>query len=518
MNPEVRHLPFRTLGTSEVHLRYLEQDRDLATCLGLFARDASQLLERAPIEAQRLVPAEDLSKALVAYAERHDAAEASQQNARDVADGNTRFVITGQQPGLLGGPLYTVHKAATAVRLARELNAERPDGPKIVPLFWNHSDDHDFDEVAGTYLPNGNQDLQRFRLDVPHNGESIRKLATGKKLREILAAVGDFLPDTEFREEVFALFEPRHPDEPLGDAVARLLFWLFKDDGILVIEPRDLPAKAFEVLPKWWERAEEIRARVAQAAEHLGDIGLDVTMDPGATLMFQLVGDRRMPMSEGDPIGPAQDLSPGALLRPLWQDACLPTIAFVVGPGELSYLAIAGPLYRQLGVPMPVLVPRASITLVEGSLAKLLDRFDWDIPKLSSGIEELAAEVLDEAQGGVDEEIDQLAEMLGTRMREITARLKKEDQQLVGGAERSRSRTVEELTKLADKVRKTRASRQGTGLRQIRRLCNNLRPRGRLQERVLPPFPALVMHGEALGGALIEAADPFATDHAILHL
>ena len=87
------------------------------------------------------------------------------ENARALAGGETHVVVAGQQPGLLGGPLFTVYKAATAVRLANELSS-LPGAPRVVPLFWNHSDDHDLDEVNRTFLVNGAQDVQRLRLDL----------------------------------------------------------------------------------------------------------------------------------------------------------------------------------------------------------------------------------------------------------------------------------------------------------------------------------------------------------------
>ena len=110
---------------------------------------------------------------------------------------------------------------------------------------------------------------------------------------------------------------------------------MFGKHGLLVIEPRDMPRDAFDVLPRWLEQGADIRAQVRSVQEHLSDIGVDATLDPAATLMFQLRGDRRVAMADDDPVTRVTDLSPGALLRPLWQDACLPTIGFVAGPGEV---------------------------------------------------------------------------------------------------------------------------------------------------------------------------------------
>ncbi|MCA8943792.1 MAG: bacillithiol biosynthesis BshC [Planctomycetes bacterium] len=514
----VRHIPYRRLGTIEVQLRYCEDDPEIRQFLGSRPRNGADLLRRAPLNARRLVDRRDLSVSFTDYAERHGAPQEVLDSARAVASDDTFFVITGQQPGLFGGPLYSVHKAATAVRLARELS-ELPDAPRVVPVFWNHSDDHDLDEVNRAFLPNSSQEVQRVRLDLPAaSGEPIRSIRVGRAMESALAEVATLLPDSDFLESVMDVFRPRHADEHFGDAMARLLFSLFGEDGLLVIEPRDLPASAFEVLPRWCEMSDSIRDRIGGVTEHLTDIGLDVTMDPTATLMFEMAGDRRVPLAASEPFRRAQDLSPGVLLRPLWQDACLPTIGFVVGPGELSYLAIAGPLYKTLGVPQPVFVPRASMTLVEPSIGRVLNRCGLDIPDLTRDPAEIAAELDDGSEGTVEEALNSLGDQIDSELKRIAALVADSDPQLVAPASRTQSKIAEELTKLTKKLRKAREQRVGTGLLQVRKLVANLRPRGRLQERVLPILPFMVRHGTSISRSILDAADPFCIDHGVVEL
>lgn len=518
MNPSLRHLSFRRIGTSEVHLRYLEDDPDLRALLGGRPRDAKDLLEHGPLEAKRLLAPGELGRALEDYATRHGAPPPVIENARRLGRGEAYVVVTGQQPGLFGGPLYTVHKAATAVRLARELSS-RPGAPKVVPVFWNHTDDHDLDEVNRAFFVNQNLDLQRVRLEIPHGGEAIRDVAVGRAMERALAAAGDLLPRSEFRDAALDVFRPRHADETLGDQLARLLFSMFGAHGLVVIEPRDLPASAFELLPRWFARADEIRGRVRSVSEHLSDLGFDVTLDPGTTLMFRSrPGRQRQSLADGEEFGGAGDLSPGVLLRPLWQDAVLPTIGFVVGPGELGYLAIVAALYKTLGVPRPAFVPRASLTLLERSMVKHLERFGWDVPELADGPEVLARVLEDDGESPAERELQQTVDEVRRRLGAVGDLLRSGDQQMVGPLERSRGKVVDELDKLLQKVRNSRQNRQGTGLRQIRRLCANLRPRGRMQERVLNVLPFLVAHGFELADQLIEAADPFCVQHGVLEL
>lgn len=517
MAATLRHISYRHLGTTDVHQRYLEDDRDLAAFLGKRPRSLAELVRRAPTGAGRVVPREALSRAFASYARRHGAPEPVLKNAERLLDPEVHVVVTGQQPGLVGGPLFNLYKIATAIRICRDLEAQ-DTGVRAVPVFWNHSDDHDLDEANRLFLVNQAQDVQRFRLDVDRNGEPLRSIRCGREVERLLQEIDSLLPQSEYRDFALDLFRPRHADETLGEAMARMVFALFGDHGLLVIEPRDLPPEAFAPLERWWSQADAIRDEVRRTTEDLSDVGIDVTMDPAATMMFEMVGGRRNPLAEGERFGNVLDLSPGAMLRPLWQDACLPTIGFVVGPGELGYLAVVSRLYRTLGVPQPPFVPRASLTLVEPSLQRLLTKFSWDVTDLEAPPEKLVETLGGAEPGGAEDEVDELAARLRQGLDQVAQRVERLDSSLLSTVDRARTKALDELQKLAQKLRSARQNREGTGLRQIRRLSSNLRPRGRMQERVLGPVSFLVAHGKGLVDALLPACDPFVAEHGVLEL
>ncbi len=519
MNSTLRHISFRQLGTTEVHQRFLEDDRDLGRYLGMRARNVDELLKRAPTGAGRVVPREELVASLRAYAERHDAPPEVFANIEALLDPETHVIVTGQQPGLLGGPLFCLHKAATAIRLCRELSEK--SGARCVPLFWNHSDDHDLEEGNRAFLINQSQEVQRFRLDLNRHNESLRKIHVGRDVERLLEEVTPLLAESEFHERTLATVRPKHPDDTLGDLQARLMFEVFGRHGLLVIEPRDLPESAFAPLERWWTKAEEIREKVKQTCDDLFDLGVDITRDPGATMMFAMNGDRREPLADGEEFGDRSNLSPGVLLRPLWQDACLPTIGFVVGPGELSYLAAVAPLYRLLGVPQPVFVPRSSLTLVEPAMQRLLQRFSLDLTDLDEAPERLADRLLqadEDGSGDVEDLVDDLRHRLKSDLDSIEKKLRALDSSMLGALDRARTKSGEELERLYNKVRNSRQNREGTGIKQLRRLCNSLRPRSRIQERVFGPIGYMNAHGPRLADELVGAADPFRVEHGVLEL
>ncbi|MEC8652815.1 MAG: bacillithiol biosynthesis BshC [Planctomycetota bacterium] len=519
MTSTLRHISFRHLGTTEVHQRFLEGDRDLGGFLGLRARSVEELLKRAPTGAERVIPRDELVASLTAYADRYDAPPQVYANIEALRDPETHVVVTGQQPGLLGGPLFCLHKAATAIRLCDEI--QRQGGPKCVPLFWNHSDDHDLAEGNRAFLINQSQEVQRFRLDLNTHNEALREIRIGREVERLLEEVKPLLPNSEFHADLLETLTPTHPDDTLGALQARIMFEAFGRHGLMVIEPRDLPDSAFEPLERWWTRSQEIRDLVNKTCDDLHDLGVDITLDPAATMMFAMNANRREPLADGEDYGEARNLSPGVLLRPLWQDACLPTIGFVVGPGELSYLSAVAPLYRLLGVPKPVFVPRSSLTIVDPSTQRALQRFELDLPDLSESPERLAERLL-QGEGGrggdIEGSLDNIKHRLRNDLDAVEKQLQTLDASMTGALDRARSKAIDEIERLQNKVRNARQNREGTGIKQLRRLCNSLRPRARMQERVFGPITYLNAYGPRLADELIGAADPFTIDHGVLEL
>src|ERR1017187_3282730 len=65
--------------------------------------------------------------------------------ARRLGEPQSVAILTGQQAGLFGGPLYTLLKAITTLQLARKVEQEH--GIPVVPVFWADAEDHDWEEV-----------------------------------------------------------------------------------------------------------------------------------------------------------------------------------------------------------------------------------------------------------------------------------------------------------------------------------------------------------------------------------
>ena len=87
-----------------------------------------------------------IADVLAAQQSRRNAPAAAREAAASLADSATVAVVTGQQAGAFGGPLFTLLKALTAVQLATL--ASREQRARVVAIFWVDAEDHDWNEIA----------------------------------------------------------------------------------------------------------------------------------------------------------------------------------------------------------------------------------------------------------------------------------------------------------------------------------------------------------------------------------
>ncbi len=303
------------------------------------------------------------------------------------AQPGTVAVVTGQQVGLFGGPAYTIYKALTAAKLAKNLT-ER--GISAVPIFWMATEDHDFAEVNHTWVFNGDGHPARVAVDaevtaqrpagnypVPHPPiESLRAAMQGFEHTDAVIA---------------AVKEAYLPGASMGAGFRALVLKLLERVGVLVLDPLDPAIRAVGApfLAKAVNAAPELKSALLARGQELTSAGYhsQVLVEEKTSLFFLLDrGERktlRLKDSEASTLADrAADVSPNALLRPVWQDFMLPTVAYVGGPGELAYFAQSAVLYDKLLGRMPVMLPRAFFTLLDARSEKLMKKFGLGLADL----------------------------------------------------------------------------------------------------------------------------------------
>lgn len=426
--------------------------------------------------------------------------------ARDaLARPGTTAVVTGQQAGLFGGPLYTIHKAAAAIVDARALAAET--GRPCVPVFWLQNEDHDLEEIATTRVLGSDGGLHAVAFEVPDArpvSVGARRLgpsvdAAFDRVEALLAGLSEAPATTALLRRFY--LPDRSPDRAFRD----LLDALFADHGLLVVDPRHpaLVAAARPVHDRALADAAAIAAALEARADALRAAGFTVQVHvrPGAPLSFVhpdgpdgpryradplpdgsfRVGDRAM---GADAVARAAR-STSALLRPILQDTLLPTAAYVGGPGEVAYFAQLPPLYAAFDLPMPLIVPRASFRVVDEAASRLMEQLGLGPEALGRPRDALLAG-LARPHGGPDP--DALEAALLEPMRSTLAGFAPHaaalDPGLAKATEKSAANLEETARRLVDRYRRALAQADTVSVERLDRLLARLQPDGAPQERV----------------------------------
>jgi bacillithiol biosynthesis cysteine-adding enzyme BshC len=475
------------------------------------------VVRRASARAQPVVPA--LLAELRAQNPDGDTNRARRGHLDALAVPGTVVVVTGQQVGLFLGPLYTFYKSASAIALARALSAE--SGARCVPIFWLQTEDHDYEEIRSCRIAVPGGPRLALVADASPSRTSIAHRCLGAEITELHAALEQALSELPHAAEVLDLFRRHYrPGAPLAAAFAGALSEIFADEGLLVLGPRC--AAVAELMRPIFDQAithhHDIGQRLLERGRELRASGLceQVPVRPDATLFFfhtDATGPRYRLEREGgcadfvnpDPTAPAEHrvlsesglrallaaeplrFSTSALLRPLVQDTLLPTVAYVGGPGEISYFAQLAPLYELFGVAMPLIVPRGRFRLISARARSLLDKLGLSAAAIEAPVAEVVRRALlarpDGGSGPVLPDPTALQEeLLADVCRRLDA-LAALEPALEAAVKRTRVSVSRNIDKLLARYDRVRTERDRTLIQRIEHAQALLFPGGAPQER-----------------------------------
>lgn len=440
-----------------------------------------------------------------------DARGAARERLERVVAANGVVVTTGQQPGLFGGPIYTLSKAVSAIALADAL--ESASGVPVAPVFWAATDDADFAEAAVTAVARpGGLDVLRSTLAPPAGTPmSLAPLGDVSELLGRLAAACGSAADPRPLAVVREAYGDTETTS-VGRAFVLLMRALLEPLGMCVLDAsHDAVAEASDAtLRRALEASSSVEQALGSRGAEMRAAGFDPQVEEmaGLSLVFGREGSikRRLAVGESAPV--ATRLTPNVLLRPIVEHEILPTVAYVAGPGELAYFAQVGPVADALSLNAPLAVPRWSCTLVEPHVEELMGRLDASEQDLVTEGElesRLARQVLDpDAVSALEKLRATLAALPGWLRASAEALDLERAVQGAAGAMSHRADRLERRLVAAVKRRET------TLMGDVATLRAALRPRGERQERVLNPIPLLARQGLSLLGEMRDAARPHA--------
>jgi bacillithiol biosynthesis cysteine-adding enzyme BshC len=487
-------------------------------------------------------PRADIAAALVRQQEQHGAPPGAVLSARLLADERTVVAATGQQAGLFGGPLYTLLKAITAIKLAADIRA-RWHVP-AVPLFWVESEDHDWNEVAACPVLDG--DMQRRAITLaarPGAGTNpVGSILLGQEVAATLDALEQTMAATEFTPGLLgALRETYRPDESVAGAFIRWMLRLLGEHGLVVYDASDPAMKAY-VAPLFLRELEEpgeTARGASEAGRRLAALGYHAQAEPDerSVALFHLDGERRAIHLDGRDLlighssrRPATEVlaelrqhpesfSPNVLLRPLVQDTLFPTVAYVAGPNELAYLGQLRGVYERFGTPMPLMVPRSSATLLDSAAMKFVLRHDVRFEALAHNDEAALNRLLEQHLPPSVEQAWLEAEAgVAGRMEALIAQVPLVDPTLEGAARSALGRMTHDLETLRAKIIHAAKRRDETLRRQFARTRALAFPGDEPQERALGFVYFLNRYGPALVERLMAELPVDAVHHWLLSI
>ena len=425
-----------------------------------------------------------------------------------LADPATVAIVTGQQAGLFGGPLFTLLKAVTAIRLARRLS--RDQGVRVVPVFWIDAEDHDWDEIAEISVLAADQTLRTIRAEAPAGaGErAIARLACPESISRNLDDLAAALPPTEFTADLVAALRTAYqPGRGLADAFGRFLDGVLGPHGLIVYDASDPAAKAFAapIFRHELEHAGETTRLAAAAGAAMVARGyhMQVTPHERAAALFDLADGRQGIRAEGDrfligdeprAVGRAdllarvaahpEDFSPNVLLRPLVQDTLFPTVCYVSGPNELAYLGQLKEVYAAFGVPMPLMQPRATATVLDSAGVRFLTKYKVPLSALQAQDEHALNELLRaQLPPSVEKSMQEAEQEIAARMDAVIRAVPAIDPTLEGAARNTLSKLQHDLRTLGGKLLQAAKRRDETLRRQFQHARAQAFPGGEPQER-----------------------------------
>lgn len=486
-----------------------------------------------PDEIKKIEYPAQRRKAVVEILERQNrefgAGEKTLANIERLRQGSPA-VVTGQQIGLFGGPLFCVLKAITVAKLAEEAGA--------VPIFWLATEDHDFAEINFAGLPAA-EHLQKISVNVEHaEGAPVGTIIFGDEITAAVHQVEGLFGPSEVMDLVKASY---HKGESFGSAFAKFYSKIFADLGIIFLNPLDAEMHkiAQPVFRAALEKSVEINQALQARGQELEAAGYhaQVKVTPSHTVCFYLENGVRTPvrLAENDFLICERKLtraellqetercperfSANVLLRPLVQDFLLPTLCYIGGPAEIAYFAQIEAVYSKLAPRVTPVLPRIFATIIEPRAAKLLERYGFTLQDILVGPEQVREAV---AARALPEDIlkgfDAAAEHLERALEAIQKPLATLDRTLLDAAENAGSKMRYQLQTLRDKAARAE-SRKSTELqRHADELSTLLYPNKELQEREVGALYFLLKYGAGFVQQLKGATRAGCAEHQVIPL
>ena len=474
-----------------------------------------------------------------------NAGEKTLANIKLLREDDCVAVVSGQQAGLFTGPLYTIYKALSAVKMTECLTAR---GFKAVPVFWIATEDHDFKEVSNVSVINSQGDVVEIKNEPKRCYENlpVGYVNLDDSVKQTIDELFNELPHTEFTEDLRNLVEKTwKTGVDYGDAFARLLTDYLGSYGLIMLCPLDARLKklATPIYVEAIKKSDEIVSALRERSVELEKAGYHaqvlVTEDyfplfwqskdrtrhalkksTNGTFKTKDI-EREFTLEELADIAAKepQKFSPSVVLRSVVQDYLLPTICYFGGAAEIAYFAQSAEVYRILERPVTPIFHRQSFTIVESKHAKTLKKYDLQLKDLFVGVENLTPQIverfLNPQMGEVFADADS---NINTELDRLEQHLSQIEPTLAESLANRRRKIAYHLSNIRTKFHNAQMRKDEVISRRLEVAFNSLVPHKNLQERTINAASFVDRHGLYLIDWIYQAIDLDDKEHRIIYL
>jgi bacillithiol synthase len=543
----IETIPFEGIPhQSRLFLDYLKDPVALRRFYPSAVQYHHELPQRIPeVLAAYQVDRGKVCDALEAMNRRWEAGEETLKNIKLLRDPECVAVVSGQQAGLFTGPLYTIYKALSAVKLAGCLSQRHT---KAVPVFWIAAEDHDFIEVSKAEFINRDCQLNSVEVpaDIHRDGQPVGLVTLGESITRVVDELFEQLPNSEFATEMKELIRQAwQSGRGYVDCFAAMMTSLLGRYGLILLDPlepnlKQLAAPLYSTAAR---RASEIATAIEQRSHELENAGYHAQVMASANsfpLFFHDNNGRRHAVTrtesgkyrvkERDEEYSTQELatlalkeptrfSPNVTLRAVVQDYLLPTIAYYGGSAEIAYFAQTAEAYRVLGRPATPILPRSSLTMIERHAGRVLERYGLTLSDFFEGYEAVIKRVVEEHLGANTARLFAKAEdKVNQELDRLRQELEAVDPTLASALDTGRKKINYQLEGLRTRFVRAQMTRDEAAHRQLQRAFDQLYPNKELQERHINISSLLARHGTYVIEWIYNAINLGSNEHQVVYL
>ncbi len=472
---------------SSTLLDYLSEDPKLKE----FSRTFPTPAHFADVIKQRDFPSSSrgvLANVLEQQYSQLSVSEKVSKNIKQLRNHNCFTITTGHQLNIFTGPLFFVYKIVSTINACKMLKDRYPQYD-FVPVYWMASEDHDFAEINHIELFG-----KQYQWNREWQGAVGRMSLEG--MPELLDQISE-CPD---------LFKKAYQEsEDLAEATLRIVNNLFGDHGLVALDADHADLKRlFSPVMKDDLLHQTAYRCVLKTSEALDQKGYKTLVTPREINLFYLEDQYRNRIVEKnqhyevlnrDTIFDQKEIleklerhpemfSPNVIMRTLYQETALPNLAYVGGPGEISYWLQFKSTFDHYHIPFPVLIPRNNVLMVNRSIAGKIEKLGVSMADLFKHPDQLKATFLEE-NAKTSLNLESQKEQIISTFQEISDKIKAIDGSLTGFVKAEESKTLKQLSHIEKRLKKAEERNQELAVKQLLGVKEKLFPDGNLQERQL---------------------------------